>query len=480
MKKKIGIIFLCLLLLVGTYPKQKADAFPVPLAIPAGGGAVALGALALGGVIGYIGLTEYAEEISDFGNKVWDKTSAATKSAINSAITWIDNNYAVPHLKIDYSSLSESVYDELIKRSTDVAVQETVQTEMRKFASENTQTITYDIGGVPVPLETAYPNMDIQFWGTASSSIAVRDFDINDPNTPVFMLMNRNGNFYFGDMISKSQSTSRGYIGSENLAIHVDHYGRVHHKTTALNVDDLDSPNSWVRGFSIRTAEQWISGFNEANKPYYTLSITTVGTMTDIITKVLDQKVAEHWESMKDAGLVIDGNAILEANPTITWDGEAGAFIDGTGAVVDTGNLSLPRIGVKDGVIGYPISGTWIDIKTGEGVGEGIGEGEGVGGGDTVGDKNIDWSKLKQIGNIFTTKFPFSLPWDIGRALEAVFGQFDEHNIPSWTVSIYNTTFTITIPEVFHSWFPITRNLILIAFDIGLIYSVRKLLGGAS
>lgn len=98
-----------------------------------------------------------------------------------------------------------------------------------------------------------------------------------------------------------------------------------------------------------------------------------------------------------------------------------------------------------------------------------------------VGDVDCyDSEKLKMSGGFFTTKFPFSLPWDVGRALTAVFGQFDTENIPSYTFTIYGHDFEIKIPDMMINWFPITRGLILIAFDIGLIYSVRKLLGGAS
>lgn len=97
--------------------------------------------------------------------------------------------------------------------------------------------------------------------------------------------------------------------------------------------------------------------------------------------------------------------------------------------------------------------------------------------GDTA---KIKWDKLKLSASGFTYAFPFSLPWDVGRAFDAVFGNFDASNPPEWQLKIHKETFTIKIPDMLLGWFPFTRAALLIMFDIGLIYSVRKLLGGAS
>lgn len=97
---------------------------------------------------------------------------------------------------------------------------------------------------------------------------------------------------------------------------------------------------------------------------------------------------------------------------------------------------------------------------------------------------NVDWEKLKLTGQAFSTKFPFSLPWDVGRALSAIFGPFNTSDIPSWDIrfTVLGNSFewVLTIPEFFHSWFTVLKTMILVMFDITLVYSVRKLLGGAS
>jgi hypothetical protein len=145
-------------------------------------------------------------------------------------------------------------------------------------------------------------------------------------------------------------------------------------------------------------------------------------------------------------------------------------------------------------------------VAIGEGVGTKVGEGAEVGTGEgilsdiltgvqtiadtlttgLVGDvSRINWDKLKLAGSAFTTAFPFSIPWDVGRAFDAVFGSFDElEDMPKWTWDInflgeiHKIEFEIN--DYFLEWFEIIRSVMLILFDVGLVYAVRKWLGGAS
>ena len=93
---------------------------------------------------------------------------------------------------------------------------------------------------------------------------------------------------------------------------------------------------------------------------------------------------------------------------------------------------------------------------------------------------NINWGKLKTTAAGITYAFPFSLPWDVGRAFDSVFGNFSNADAPEWVFSLAGESWTIRLPQMLLDWFPITRTMILVIFDITLIYSVRKLLGGAS
>jgi hypothetical protein len=96
----------------------------------------------------------------------------------------------------------------------------------------------------------------------------------------------------------------------------------------------------------------------------------------------------------------------------------------------------------------------------------------------------IQWAKLKAIPDAFTTKFPFSLPWDISKALTAVFGDFEETDTaPVWKFKLHvlgeEYSWDVTFPQMVQDWAPFIRWTFIIFFDVGLIYAVRKLLGGA-
>lgn len=89
-----------------------------------------------------------------------------------------------------------------------------------------------------------------------------------------------------------------------------------------------------------------------------------------------------------------------------------------------------------------------------------------------LGCETIKKPDFKPLETAITTSFPFSIPWDIYRIIEAVFGgmgsekpvfdlNFDFLNGNSWSV---------TIPEFFDSWVPFAKTILLVTFDISLIY----------
>jgi len=105
--------------------------------------------------------------------------------------------------------------------------------------------------------------------------------------------------------------------------------------------------------------------------------------------------------------------------------------------------------------------------------------------------KPFVWTPLTVDGTLLTNKFPFSLPWDLQRAITALntspsfppltlqfinpvhmfFPSFDSN--VSYPLTIDVTTFTNVLA-------PIVRSGFLLLFMIGLIFATRKLLGGAS
>lgn len=94
----------------------------------------------------------------------------------------------------------------------------------------------------------------------------------------------------------------------------------------------------------------------------------------------------------------------------------------------------------------------------------------------------VKWDKLKTIPTFMTTRFPFSLPWDIGRFLDAVFPDVTAISELSYEfpdIGGYDTSFEITIPEYFDPWMDFARAAFIYGFDISLVYAIYRLFGGA-
>ncbi|HEX5519997.1 MAG TPA: hypothetical protein VFX18_06115 [Candidatus Nitrosocosmicus sp.] len=73
--------------------------------------------------------------------------------------------------------------------------------------------------------------------------------------------------------------------------------------------------------------------------------------------------------------------------------------------------------------------------------------------------------------------FPFSIPFDIKKAIDATFSGMSSEK-PSFTFVLMDEEFNITIPDYFDSWKPFTDSALLIIFDIGLLMIAYRFLGG--
>lgn len=89
----------------------------------------------------------------------------------------------------------------------------------------------------------------------------------------------------------------------------------------------------------------------------------------------------------------------------------------------------------------------------------------------------IDFSKLKFAASLFTSKFPFSLPWDL-KDMIMTFGS-GTTVAPVIPIGIGGIETNIEMSR-FDSLAAAVRILELFAFGVGLLFSTRKLLGGAS
>lgn len=79
----------------------------------------------------------------------------------------------------------------------------------------------------------------------------------------------------------------------------------------------------------------------------------------------------------------------------------------------------------------------------------------------------------------FTEKFPFSIPWDIYNAINALFGGMGSEK-PEFEYILLDTKINIVIPKFIEDARPFMHGILILIFDIGVIYSLRKWFGGAS
>lgn len=86
---------------------------------------------------------------------------------------------------------------------------------------------------------------------------------------------------------------------------------------------------------------------------------------------------------------------------------------------------------------------------------------------------------FKPLGNAFTTSFPFSLPWDLKRYLDASFSGIGDAK-PKFDLPFFGEGVAITIPDELDKYVSFFRGFILIVFDISIIYLFVRVMRGGS
>lgn len=152
--------------------------------------------------------------------------------------------------------------------------------------------------------------------------------------------------------------------------------------------------------------------------------------------------------------------------------------LTGTGgyALPVEGTIEFPITGdiAQDVAIGDSITIPKEETVEGEGTGEDTGTGEGTGTGGitfpSFGD-SIDFSPFELSG--ITEKFPFSLPWDLGRLISS----FDvTPKAPTFDVPIVSEKITVDLTQ-FDEWANIVRYFVQISLICTLIYISVRLKG---
>lgn len=173
--------------------------------------------------------------------------------------------------------------------------------------------------------------------------------------------------------------------------------------------------------------------YNNPANDWTNRNVTVPTTMTDLLTKD-------------------SSNALTDA----------GSLVTAPGATTTSENL-LSQILTGVNALGATISGSISSAFAGDGTG------------------SLDWTPLQMSGDLFTRKFPFSLPWDLLRAVQSL-----------GTATTIAPVIPISINLAFFKWnanldfslfnplMPTVRSLLLFMFGVGLVYGVRRLLGGAT
>lgn len=530
--------YLSIFLLPQAKVKQVDAAFQ--FAIPAAGvGAYAGGAILLGGLLTWAG-SEYGEEISRHGEKLYDRLASTTKNILNSAL----GGGATTQTSFDASDYLLDIKDFNKNRENEKAISHTVNEISRVVAQKEIQKSLpkdqVDNWGV----STIYPlvNQGSTTSGSSAYTTKVRKFDFNTMDMSLVVNEKYNGFFTYWKQIQLIGIVQGekgwglcGDVGEICLAT-MDGFSKV-----SVNLGSAEAVSQAMD--HLKTVESLLEFFGDNIFVVKTKDIpkieadseVMVNTVVDNIDDVLGKGGQLHFPSADSwTGIDAVGN-------NVGWNIETGSYTtsDGVPAVMPV-TPSIPYPKVVDGVIAAPVGdGSYVDVGTGTIVGEapvnppidGGGDGgilqglwdwlkgilqsildaikalagllgilaliEGIkslvssiaSGLSTLVDSvttgligkadNIQWEKLKTSGTYFTTKFPFSLPWDVGRALSAVFGDFFTNEVPSWTMKIKDWQHELTFPQEMVKWMPYLKGMLLVMFDITLIYSVRKLLGGA-
>lgn len=89
--------------------------------------------------------------------------------------------------------------------------------------------------------------------------------------------------------------------------------------------------------------------------------------------------------------------------------------------------------------------------------------------------------KFDPLATAVMTSFPFSIPWDIQRIYEALFANVGSER-PEFVFKIpgYDQEFPISMNAYFDDWVPFIRSIILLTFDMGLLYAAYRWTKGGS
>lgn len=526
--KRVAMVSLCVLICFGSVTSSYKKAHAVGLALPAGiqigAGAYVAGALAVGAVGGAIGW-EKSDEIKKHASNVWDGATQVSKDMVNGAVDLAKNTGE----KI--WNWGQDTRDHLAMNM--VGTIASTGAFARDYEDHITANPSVNVTFEEKSFPTNYPSVEVNRdgWGVDVSTINSPGNLLVITSGNYFVATNHlSWSFYNGDAGLNTNSNNvyatNATFYNHNSLFEVDSGHDIRFKGVADAIADIRTFTPQVieeNPVPEMMLEQIMKIHSEYN--VFIASESTVDSIAESMTQV-EQTIQETdsmyipYDAIKPKGMnpdtseefALEWNPSLEAyeNPAtnevyqgdVTWDtpipqpytnpttGEKGMAVPGTytdgiptdwkdvytGTDVTTGAIEgdIPTTGTAEG------DGT----TTGEGDGTTTGEGTGTGNPPyTVpeGKASLRLTPLLMSGELFKEKFPFSIPWDLQKQL-GIFAA--EPKTPVFSVDSH--LFTIAGNEIrmdfdidlsqFDVIASMSRWALLIAFDIGLILAIRKLM----
>lgn len=98
-------------------------------------------------------------------------------------------------------------------------------------------------------------------------------------------------------------------------------------------------------------------------------------------------------------------------------------------------------------------------------------------------DAELKLPKLLPLFTQISETFPFSIPWDLKSGFDAIFLNMGSEK-PKFEYKLafqgQEHDFSFKIPSFFDSWMPFIHSILLLTFDIGIVYAIYRFMKGGS
>jgi len=310
-------------------------------------------------------------------------------------------------------------------------------------------------------VETTFTD-DILYENISSMNFADNTYQ------PMFSLLNRYGenSFFKFDKINKILYLYGGSSGNSSFrAINV---------LTNTVVGYSDSAFRYVkfRAGELPSLSNYLLKLNTVDKTAL-YGVFAFSKLSTLVTSLANAR-PEPWENVVPKDFNLDLDNLKKNNPGLTWDPTAGFNMPLDNIKVPSLDLTLS----PTGALSIPNTKTQIVTDSSVTVGSSTTTDTGTG---TETKPNQDDNTFKKFKGLITTKFPFSLPWDLLEFFKLMsFAPKEFRFEHTFEISGYKIPINFQMPKVFNDFLPFFHWFLKATFIWYLINSTRKILGGAS